>query len=224
MHISCFRRKTLDFPEFQKTPNPPLVFLYKSYMTRLEKHIDDTWKSLIRKQRTEVDCPVIPYTFLSFDQGIVRYDKEKYQSFCKASGATINHELEMIGEPIEIDGLEFKKQWHKGNGGFLLQLGLNDSFDGQFKYYPLDQMRWTSHKNLSRRKTTPILTSYGRNRLANNQTHHVKAFGEEKSVNAWANDSRCVVSDKVLKKRLDNKWKPELAITTPRNQQPQDIS
>ena len=193
-------------------------------MTQLEKHIDDTWKSLIRKQRSEVGCPVIPYTFLSFDQGIVRYDKEKYQSFCKASGATLNHELEMTGEPIEIDGLEFKKQWYKGNGGVLLQLGLDDSVDGQFQYYPVDQMRWTSHKNLTRRKTRPIVTSYGKKRLQQNQTRLVKAFGETKSVNAWANDSRCVVSDKAIKHRLENKWKPELAIITPRNQKAPDIS
>lgn len=189
-------------------------------MTQLEKHIDDTWKSLIRKQRSEVGCPVIPYTFLSFDQGIVRYDKEKYQSFCKAFGATLNHELEMTGDPIEIDGLEFKKQWHRNNDKVLLQLGLDDSVDGQFQYYPVKQMTWTSHKNLTRRKTKPILTAYGVKRILRNQTRRVKAFGEEKSVNAWANDSRCVVSDKVLKKRLDNKWKSETAITTPRNQKP----
>jgi len=193
-------------------------------MTQLEKHIDDTWKSLIRKQRSEVGCPLIPYTFLSFDQGIVRYDKEKYQNFCKASGATLNHELVMTGEPIEIDGLTFWKKWHRNNNKVLLELGLSDSIDGQFQYYPLDQMTWTSHKNLNRRKTKPILTSYGRKRLRNNQTRLVKAFGEEKSVNAWANDSRCVVSDKVLKHRLDNKWKPENAIITPRNQKAPDMS
>jgi len=193
-------------------------------MTQLEKHIDDTWKSLIRKQRSEVGSPVIPYTFLSFDQGIVRYDKEKYQSFCKASGATLNHELEMMGEPIEIDGLTFWKKWHRNNNKVLLELGLSDSIDGQFQYYPLDQMTWTSHKNLNRRKNKPILTSYGAKRILSNQTLRVKAFGEEKSVNAWANDSRCVVSDKVIKHRLDNKWKPELAIITPRNQKAPDIS
>jgi len=193
-------------------------------MTQLEKHIDDTWKSLIRKQRSEVGCPLIPYTFLSFDQGIVRYDKEKYQNFCKASGATLNHELEMTGEPIEIDGLTFWKTWKRNNNKVLLELGLSDSIDGQFQYYPLDQMTWTSHKNLNRRKTKLIVTSYGKKRLRNNQTRLVKAFGEEKSVNAWANDSRCVVSDKVLKHRLDNKWKPENAIITPRNQKAPDIS
>lgn len=210
----------MDFPEFQKTPNPPCVFLYKNNMTQLEKHIDDTWGSLVRKERSEVACPVIPYTFLSFEQDIVRYDKEKYQNFCKASGATLNHELEMVGEPIVIDGLTFWKKWHRNNDKVLLELGLSDSYDGQFKYYPLDQMRWTSHKNLTRRKTKPILTSYGRKRLRKNQSHLVKAFGESKSVNAWANDSRCVVSDKALKKRLENKWKPEVAIVTPRNQKP----
>lgn len=79
---------------------------------------------------------------------------------------------------------------------------------------------WLPYKNLTRRKTKPVLTSYGHKRLRKNQTHLVEAFGEEKSVNAWANDSRCVVSDKVLKKRLDNKWKPEVAIVSPRNQVP----
>jgi hypothetical protein len=126
----------------------------------------------------------------------------------------------MTGEPIEIDGLTFWKTWKRNNNKVLLELGLSDSIDGQFKYYPLDQMRWTSHKNLTRRKTKPILTSYGHKRLRINKTHLVRAFDDEKSVNAWADDSRCVVSDKVLKKRLDNKWKPEVAIVTPRNQKP----
>jgi hypothetical protein len=130
----------------------------------------------------------------------------------------------MTGEPIEIDGLTFWKTWKRNNNKVLLELGLSDSIDGQFQYYALDQMTWTSHKNLNRRKTKPILTSYGKKRLRQHQTRLVKAFGETKSVNAWANDSRCVVSDKVIKHRLDNKWKPELAIITPRNQKAPDIS
>ena len=191
-------------------------------MTKLEKHIDDTWTSLIRQQRSEVKCPVIPYTFLSFEDGIVRYDKEKYQNFCKAAGATTNHELEMTGDPIVIDGLTFWKKWKQNNRKFLLELGIDDNVDGQFTFYPLEQLTWTSHKNLSRRKTKPVLTSYGRKQLARNQTNQVRAFGEVKSVSAWANDSRCVVSDKVLKNRLGNKWKAEAAITTPRNQKPNE--
>lgn len=189
-------------------------------MTKLEKHIDDTWTSLIRQQRSEVKCPVIPYTFLSFEDGIVRYDKEKYQNFCKAAGATTNHELEMTGDPIVIDGLTFWKKWKQNNRKFLLELGIDDNVDGQFTFYPLEQLTWTSHKNLSRRKTKPVLTSYGRKQLARNQTNQVRAFGEVKSVSAWANDSRCVVSDKVLKNRLGKKWKAEAAITIPRNQKP----
>lgn len=191
-------------------------------MTKLEKHIDDTWTSLIRQQRSEVKCPVIPYTFLSFEDGIVRYDKEKYQNFCKAAGATTNHELEMTGDPIVIDGLTFWKKWKQNNRKFLLELGIDDNVDGQFAFYPLEQLTWTSHKNLSRRKTKPVLTSYGRKQLARNQTNQVRAFGEVKSVSAWANDSRCVVSDKVLKNRLGKKWKAEAAITIPRNQKPNE--
>lgn len=126
----------------------------------------------------------------------------------------------MTGEPIEIDGLTFYKTWKKGIGGFLLEIGLEDSLDGQFKYFPIEQMKWTPHRNLQRRKSKPNLTSYGAKRIKKGQSHLVQAFGETKSVNAWANDSRCVVSDKVLKKRLDNKWKPEVAIVTPRNQVP----
>lgn len=40
----------------------------------------------------------------------------------------------------------------------------------------------------------------------------IEAFGERKTVTDWAKDSRCVVSENILRKRLKKNWFPEYAL------------
>ena len=183
----------------------------------LNTHLHNTWLSLIRKQRKPVATPLVPFEFLAIDGDILRYDKEKFHDFGDAGGATIHHELEMVGQAMLIDGLEFSKRWHKGDGGYLLQLDINFNERFGLLYYPLSQMVWTSHRNLLRRKTRPILTSYGYQRLKGLKHSKILAWGELKSASAWSRDNRARVSDKTITSRINDRWTPELAISTPRN-------
>lgn len=180
-------------------------------------HLYNTWLSLIRKQRKEVTTPLVPFEFLAFDGDIVRYDRGKFHDFCSAAGATLHHELEMSGEPILVEAVEFTKRWTKGDGGYLLQLGITFNEAAGLLYYPLSQMIWTSHRNLLRRKTRPILTSYGYLRLKALKHARILAWGELKSASAWSRDKRARVSDKTITSRVNDGWTPELAISTPRN-------
>jgi hypothetical protein len=52
------------------------------------------------------------------------------------------------------------------------------------------------------------------------QITRITAWGEAKSWNAWANDPRGVVSDKIIKRRIDAGWNPEAAISTPAGMKP----
>ena len=183
----------------------------------LHTHLHNTWLSLIRKQRREVATPLVPFDFLMIDGDIVRYDREKFLDFCDAAGATVHHELETVGQPLLIDGLEFSKRWRKGNGGYLLQLGLSANDATRFLYYPLTQLTWTPHRNLLRRKTEPHLTSYGRQRLQGLRRSYIYAWGERKSASAWSRDKRARVSDKTITARINDGWEPEAAISTPRS-------
>ena len=182
-------------------------------------HLHKTWLSLIRKQRKEVAIPLVPFEFLTFDGDIVQYDRETFLDFCDEAGATVHHELEMVGEPVLIDGLEFSKQWHKGDGRYLLQLGINANDSTGFLYYPLTQLAWTHHRNLLRRKTKPHLTSYGHQRLNSLKHSYIYAWGEVKSAMAWSKDARAMVSDKTITARINSGWEVEAAITTPKRKQ-----
>jgi hypothetical protein len=53
-----------------------------------------------------------------------------------------------------------------------------------------------------------------RGRIASHR-RPVSAFGEEKSLAEWARDSRCKVSYSTLKARLQNRWNPEEALSSP---------
>lgn len=182
----------------------------------LNTHLHNTWLSLIRKQRKEVVTPLVPFEFLAFDGDIVRYDREKFHDFCDVAGATIHHELEMVGDPVLLDGLEFSKRWRKGEGGYLLQLGICANDATGLLYYPLTQLTWTPHRNLLRRKTKPHLTSYGHLRLNGLKRSYIYAWGERKSASAWSRDKRACVSDKTITARINDGWEPEAAISTPR--------
>ena len=189
--------------------------MYKKCMDFIT-HRENTWKHLIRKQRSEVARPLVPFEFLAIDGDIVRYDKEKFHDFCDGAGATVDHELEMLGDPILVDAVEFTKHWRKGYGGYLLRLGISYNETAGLLYYPLSQLVWTSHRNLLRRQTKPNLTSYGHQRV--NALRHSKiiAWGEMKSANAWSRDIRARVTDKTITARIADGWTPEAAISTPR--------
>ena len=183
----------------------------------LNTHLHNTWKCLTRKQRRELATPLVPFEFLAIDGDIVQYDKQKFYDFSDLAGATINHELEMVGDPVLLEGLDFSKRWLKGDGGYLLQLGIHASDSAGVQYYPLSQLVWTSHRNLLRRKTKPHLTSYGHQQLNALRHSTICAWGDVKSASAWSRDKRARVSDKTITSRIDDGWTPELAISTPRS-------
>ena len=210
-----FRRETLDFAEWQSTPDNPCGNVYKKCMDFIT-HRENTWKHLIRKQRSEVALPLVPFEFLAIEGDIVRYDKQKFHDFCDAAGASVHRELEMLGSPVLVDNVEFTKRWQKRYDKYLLQLSISYNETARLVYYPLNQLVWTPHRSLLRRKSKPILTTYGHQRL--NEIRHSKIFawGEMKSASAWSRDTRARVSDKTIKARINNGWKPEAAISTPR--------
>ena len=76
-------------------------------------------------------------------------------------------------------------------------------------------IRWVPVAQLRRKRGRIATTETGRRRLAAARRKCVvAAFGESKSVAAWARDSRCTVSDKILKRRLEAGMDPESAIST----------
>jgi hypothetical protein len=186
-------------------------------MEDLNRHIQDSWKAYIRKQRSEREHQIVPLAFIVECNGVVSYDKEAFYDHAREQGATTRHELEFVGDPVFVPGKEFIKTWQKNldRMRFLYSLEFRDIEDSGCFYYPIEQIVWTSHKNLSRRKTVPNLTTYGMKHLRNGQITRITAWGERKSANAWANDPRGVVSDKIIKRRIDAGWSPEVSISTP---------
>lgn len=191
-------------------------------MEELNRHIHETWKKYIRKQRSERTEQVVPLAFMIEQNEMIYYDKEAFYDHARVQGATTTHELEFVGSPVYVPGKEFSKIWQKnlGRRRFIYSLELRSIEDSGCYYYPIEQIVWTSHKNLSRRKTTPNLTTYGMNHWRNGRINKITAWGEVKSASGWANDPRGVVSDKIIKRRVDAGWMPEDAISTPAGKKP----
>ena len=192
-------------------------------MEELDRHIQDSWKAFIRKQRSERECQTIPLAFIVECNGVVSYDAEGFYEHAYNQHATLQHELEFVGIPVFVPGIEFSKRWQKNleRMRFLCSLEIRHIEDSGCWYFPIEQVVWTRHKNLSRRKTTPNLTSYGMKHWKSGQITRITAWGEAKSANAWASDPRGVVSNKIIKRRLDTGWSPEAAISTPAGTKPQ---
>ena len=191
-------------------------------MEDLNLHIQETWTAYIRKQRSEREHQVVPLAFICECNGVLTYDTEAFYDHARDQGATTRHELEFVGDPIFVSGVEFRKIWQKNlkRKRFLCSLNIREVEGSGFIYYPIEQIVWISHKNLSRRKYKPNLTSYGLKHLRNGQITRITAWGEAKSANAWANDPRGAVSDKIIKRRIDAGWSPEAAISTPAGMKP----
>jgi hypothetical protein len=196
-------------------------------MEDLNIHIDETWKRYSRKPRSTNPDQIVPYAFLSFDGRTWSYEKEAFYQHAFDQGATTRHELEFVGDPIYMDGLTFQKTWQfnpKWKVRFPTILIQDDSLQG-FYYYPLDQMKWTSHKELAKRKTPANLTSYGHQHFkdtykAPTPVKRITAWNETKTANAWSKDARAGVSDKIITRRILKGWTAEDAISTPANNTP----
>lgn len=189
-------------------------------MEDINIHLHNTWKSFIRKQRSERGEQLIPLAFITEFNGTVSYDKEAFYNHARKQSATTKHELEFVGMPVFIPGIEFIKTWQKNLDllRFMYSLEFRSVENSGCWYYPIQQIVWTSHKNLSRRKTVSHLTTYGLTHWKSRQINRIKAWDEVMSANAWANDPRGVVSDKIIKRRIDAGWLPERAISTPAGQ------
>lgn len=96
---------------------------------------------------------------------------------------------------------DFKKfyDWSIDNG-WAPDRGLSvDRKDNDGNYEP-DNCRWVLDPVQRRNKSS---------------NHNVEIFGETKCLQAWAEDSRCVVKATVLVKRLKRGWEAERAISVP---------
>ena len=184
-------------------------------MKELNRHIHATWKKYIRKQRSERKCQIVPLAFIVECNGVVTYDKESFYDHAREQGATTKHELEFVGDPVFVPGTEFVKTWQKNldRMRFIYSLELRGIEDSGCWYYPIEQIVWTSHKNLSRRKTVPHLTTYGMKHWKNGQINRITAWNETKTANAWSKDARAGVSDKIITRRISKGWTPEDAIS-----------
>jgi hypothetical protein len=193
-------------------------------MEDLNIHIDKTWKRFTQKTRRTNPDQLVPYAFLSFDGRSWSYEKEAFYRFAYEQGATTRHELEFVGDPIYMDGLTFQKTWQRNVKWdvYFPTISIQHHCLQGFYYYPLDQMKWTSHKELAKRKTPANLTSYGHQHYKLNKPQpkpvkKISAWNEIKTANAWSKDARAKVSDKIITRRIGRGWKPEDAISSPAN-------
>jgi hypothetical protein len=196
-------------------------------MEDLNIHIDKTWKRYSRKSRSTNPDQIVPYAFLSFDGRVWSYEKEAFYQHAFEQGATTRHELEFFGDPIYMDGQTFQKtwQWNVKWDVYFPNISIQyDCLQG-FYYYPLEQMKWTSHKELAKRKTPANLTSHGHQHFKSTYKKptpvtRIRAWNETKTANAWSKDARAKVSDKIITRRILKGWIPEDAISTPANNTP----
>jgi hypothetical protein len=191
-------------------------------MEDLNTHIDKTYKSLTRKTRSTNPIQYVAFSFMDYDGRVWRDDKELFYELATEQGATTRHELELLGDPIYMDGVTFNKHWKKNLKAkkFLSELQFFTDENGGFSYYPIEQMKWTSHKELAKRKTPANLTSYGHQHFKDTYTapipvKRITAWNETKSANAWSKDARARVSDKIITRRISKGWTPEDAISSP---------
>lgn len=105
------------------------------------------------------------------------------------------------------DSFETFYNWAMANG-YRDDLTLDRFPNGRGDYEP-SNCRWATPKEQARNRRS---------------TSAVKAFGETKSYAAWEEDSRCVVDQWALCKRVANGWDPEAAMTTPANGATPDTS
>jgi hypothetical protein len=94
------------------------------------------------------------------------------------------------------ENYESFRDWALANGyrdGLII-----DRIDGGGNYEP-ENCRWVNARQSSQNRRT---------------SRWVAAFGEQKCVNEWLRDPRCVVGGSTLRQRLNLGWEPEEAITT----------
>lgn len=99
----------------------------------------------------------------------------------------------------EWDSYEVFRDWSLTHG-YASDLDI-DRINNNGPYSP-DNCRWVTRKQ----------------NLRNTRTNrHVLAFGETKTMAEWSEDQRCQVPRNVFEGRLRLNWKPEDALTCPRN-------
>lgn len=192
-------------------------------MNELNNHLHSTWKSFIRKDRKECETQTVPLAFMEEHQGLWVYDKEHFYEHAKSHNATTRHELEMVGNPTHLPGVAYNKLWEKSSESdfYLLSIQLYRVESGGVWFFPIEQLVWTPHKNLSRRKVTPALTTYGFRHWMGCKVVKIRAWGESKTAHGWSHDPRCNVSDKTITQRINLGWAAEDAISIPSKQKPE---
>jgi len=121
-----------------------------------------------------------------------RCENTKHASYMEYGGRGVT-----VCEEWVHDFEEFR-DWSQANG-YADGLEL-DRVDNDAGYSP-SNCRFVSHKeNCNNRRNSQWVT----------------AFGDTKTIAQWSEDSRCVVAQRTLGRRIKKfGWRPELAITTP---------
>lgn len=104
-------------------------------------------------------------------------------------------------------GIAVCKEWghYETFRDWALQNGYDDDLtiervDADGNYEPTNCKWVTRYRQMQNRRTTTF----------------VEAFGEKKSLSDWVNDRRCTINRECLRTRLRLGWKPELAISEPK--------
>lgn len=186
-------------------------------------HLKATFKSLTRFVRRGAKNPRFVEQFVDNFAGFARWSLK--------NGFALDKELELVG-PYLVEGtkLEFQPvvEWTKGKPRFDREYTLHSVEDeNPPEILPDDwvtdyrEFRWVKQDQLARRKTKPLLTNYGYTRLrARRKPLKLTCFGETKTSAQWAKDTRCQVTDKILKNRKNSGWSDCDAITLGPRQSP----
>lgn len=181
-----------------------------------QEHLLKTFKSLMRKG----DETHNPRRVLAFDDDLLGYVR-----WSLTNGYSLRAELELLNPRI-CEGLvsrdKYDKDWIHGllRFDYVGRIEFDESADPSLWITDYD-VRWTAHSELRHRKDA-VLTPYGRSRLDEHirktrrrRNAKVRFQGKSWSISALSRLPQAVVSDKIIRKRLNAGWTVEEAITTP---------
>jgi hypothetical protein len=190
---------------------------WKCGLTKEEQiHLQRTFASLMRKGEEKEN----PRRVLAFDDDILRFVR-----WSLTNGYSLRSELELLN-PRVCEGLVSRDKYGKDFTHGLLRFDyvgrveVDETADPSQWITDYD-IRWTSHSEL-RRRPDAVLTPHGRNRLKDHlrgskrgRKARVRFNGKRWSIAALAKHPLAVVSDKIIRRRIDAGWSVEEAISTP---------
>lgn len=190
---------------------------WKCGLTKEEQiHLKKTFASLMRKGKEKEN----PRRVLAFDDDMLRFVR-----WSLTHGYSLRSELELLN-PRVCDGLVSRDKYDKDFARGLLRFDyvgrveVDETADPSQWITDYD-IRWTPHSEL-RRRPDAVLTPHGRNRFRKllrgskrGRKARVRFDGKRWSISALAKHPLAVVTDKIIRRRLDAGWSVEEAISTP---------